>query len=143
MSVGINGTHDLNQLYAKQQESMNILNDTNTQKLNEMLLTNQNGTNPHAFTNGVNPGDFPTNFNSHDNYLNKLLLQKQNLAKQSLAAPPGFGGNNNNNMVFNSPISTSSSSASSTSSSVNNSTSTTPALNSNLVNNNSKASLCK
>lgn len=129
-SNGINGTHDLNQLYQNQinqnnisvaKDGIKLMNDTNTQnKLNEMLLA----------TNPANPA-----FNSnHENYLNKLLLQKQNLTKQSIAAPPGF---NNSNIVFNSPISTSStsSSSSSTSSSVNNSTSTTPALNSNLANN--------
>lgn len=131
---------EFNQLYqnhllqnAMSSKDLNGLTDKNTQqKLNEMLLANSGHNN---FMNGLNSTDFMNGALNNDNYLNKLILQKQNLAKQSnITAPPGF---NNNNIVFNSPNSnsTTSSSSSSTSSSVNNSTSTTPALNANLQNN--------
>lgn len=136
-----NNTLELNQLYqnhllqnAMAGKDLNGLTDTNTQqKLNEMLFANSGQNN---LMNGLNNSDFTNGALSHDNYLNKFILQKQNLAKQAnITAPPGF---NNNNIVFNSPNSnsTTSSSSSSTSSSVNNSTSTTPALNGNLQNNN-------
>ena len=161
-------TPEFNQLYQshlqQQQQQPNLASsDCNTsilQKLNEIMLNNAKssslgvGPNSHPFLNGAstNPASgsdsFATTF-SHENYLNKLLLQKQSLSSkqsQHIAAPPGFNSssinnNKNNGASFNSPISTSStsSSSSSTSSSVNNSTSTTPALNGNGSNNNGKA----
>ncbi len=157
-------TPEFNQLYQShlQQQPNLASSDCNTsilQKLNEIMLNNAKssslgvGLNGHPFLNGAstNPASgsdsFATTF-SHENYLNKLLLQKQSLSSkqsQHIAAPPGFNSssiNNNksNGASFNSPISTSStsSSSSSTSSSVNNSTSTTPALNGNGSNSNGK-----
>ena len=139
---------EFSQLYQNHMQHNITNDDTNTQqKLNEMLQSVTG-----HYTNGTSGqgSDFAVNgpFN-HENYLNKLLAQKQSLSKASIAAPPGF---NTNNIVFNSPISNSStsSSSSSTSSSVNNSTSTTPALNNNAnaansvsAKSNPNACLCK
>ena len=135
------------------QVNMNSLSDAH--KLNELLLRSTAGNNnldnfkDHLQQLQLNPNhshmmsasnymnqDFVGAF-TQENLLNKLLLQKQTLSKQSIVPPPGFNTtsttntNTNNNVMFNSPLSTSStsSSSSSTSSSVNNSTSTTPALN--------------
>ncbi len=126
---------EFNQLYQNhlQQQPNLSSNDCNAsilQKLNEIMLNNAK-TSSQVFMNSTGAENFGDSAFNHENYLNKLLLQKQSLKQsQHIAAPPGF---NNNVASFNSPISTSStsSSSSSTSSSVNNSTSTTPALNAN------------
>lgn len=130
-----------------------LLSDANNthQNHNRMLALSSN---PN--TKFVNGDNFNSQFNLEQNYLNKLILHKQQSAstsnggsasangngngnnsnagsKASIAAPPGFNTTTSTNVVFNSPGSNSptSSSSSSTASSVNNSTSTTPALNSN------------
>lgn len=157
---------DLQALYKFHLNGMNgvnegvnaLLSDTNNtqQNLNRMLALSSNSNNKF-----INSDSFNSQFNLEQNYLNKLLLHKQQPgstssnangiassngnsnnttgnnvvtgSKASIAAPPGFNTNASTNAVFNSPISNSStsSSSSSTASSVNNSTSTTPALNSN------------